>query len=348
MLSYTLAPAASCDYQDNTYTLGNGTLEEYVDASGQIIRYYEKTEQPTSSRNIFSLSSAQASGDSDTKELLRLLGLRESFVDELSQEQLAMYANARSISSITTYSVSDQNGNVMIIPEEIAIRNTSSSAKAPPTFPEDFGDGYGDLDSEFGQYGDSYMSITYLVAELGNGRYNHSVNATWLDEPMCKHRDIIGATVENNLIISSSLAGWLKYDNFSYETGKTTRETEVFSTDNFRLQNQNGWYGAGAIFQLPKDRTYIFWDSNGMPTLIYLNAYKKFELHFQFESTVQNSSQSSTFDSTASYDHATLINDKKDMTLFSANGKTYVGLNMANINVDRRRVDLPNELTYTP
>lgn len=339
MLSYSL----SINALDSSPIDEAGTLEEYVDNSGIIYRRYTKNIQASQPLYTSTSSSLQTEKNTYIKDILSLLGLSESFINELSTDKLNMYANAQSITCITTYSVSDQDGNVTIIPKEIALQNINSIAKLPPTFPEDFDDGYGDLDSEFGTYSDEYMSITYLVAELGNGRYNHSVNATWLTLPFFRYRDLIGACVENNSVDSSTFSGWYKYrTHYTVAGTNDVITTTSFTTNNFYSSSSNGWTGCGAIFELQSDPLPL--GDNELPLLYHLD----FEAHFEFESTVPNPTSSSSFDSTATYDHATLINNNKTAKLITSNGRTYIGLDMLNINVDRRRVILPNELTYTP
>ena len=317
------------------------TYKQSIDESGQITRFYKKQ-----CASVSLSRSSTTTTDSDNiayvKSVLSDLGMGNDFIDALPKKSLDMYSDAISITSITTYTKSDHEGKILVIDESTAL-SEAAILRAPPVFPEDFGDDNGEFSSYVANCNDTYMRITYIVTELGNGDYHHSIDATWLTMPFFRGYELIGACVEGHLIDNYSCSGWYSYDATNL-LGESANTRVVFPDDDiYVLTNAaTNWRASGAVYCLRSDVTV------GVDIPITTVSYDNYKSHYEFKSSVTNKTSPLAFASTASYDHMTINVTLPAMNLISENSLSYIGFDVADWRVHRRHATIPEEIEYTP
>ena len=272
---------------------------EYTDSSNRIIRSYSSLpdHNPRTFSRAVSVDASQPS-DKRTKAILTSLGMSPDFVNELSAEDLEVYATSPQITSIVSYTKTDGQGNVTPVTEEEAIAVTSID----PGFENITHPGDGAGNPAFSTVEeDTYMKIVFIVTELGDGRYKFSVDAEWLTMPYFRFLDCIGIAVQHSSVSYGSLYGWYKYSwrTTTYFESTTNNLTQVFSDSDFAQPSPSAWDGGAATFQLPVD---------------YSDEYSAitnydFKVHFELEATVVHPAIETVFNATATYDHSIVSPD---------------------------------------
>ena len=279
------------------------TYTEYTDTDNSIIRTYSKQDSPaisTFARVASNHNTDDAKTEQErTKAVLTSLGMSQAFVNELSEEDLDEYANSPQITSVVSYTKTDEDGNVTNVPEDEALAVTSVDPEF--SFGNDEGGG-GGYPSHTTTEIDTYMKMVFIVTELGGGRYKYSVDAEWLTMPYWRLRDCIGIAVQNSSVSYGSFAGWCSYTTtYSYILG--TLETENiyydFTDDYFAEPTSSSWDGGAATFGLPANET------NDVVSIVH----SKFKVHFECEATVVHPQLTTVFNTTASYDHSIVTLD---------------------------------------
>ena len=274
---------------------------EYTDSDNSIIRTYRKQENTGVSayaRTVSNNTASAVSTEEGTKAVLTSLGMSPDFVEELSEEDLVEYANSQQIISTVSYIKTDAEGNVTHVPEEEALTVTSLNPNPSWDNMDDTGGGY---PSYYSLESDEYMQITFIVAELGGGRYKYSVDAIWLAMPFWRFKDCIGIAVQNSSVSYGTYSGWFQYTTTVAYVASThsTVKKEYFTEDNFAQPEADGWDGGAATFWLPQDQHFEYSSTT----------HSGFKVHFECEATVTNPQLVTVFNATATYDHSLVMPD---------------------------------------
>lgn len=310
---------------------------------GRVIREYNKTERRPSKEYC--------------KSLLKDLGLRNSFISEMSDEDIAKVGQAESIVSTVTYTRTDLNGNVEIIDEQTALEATASVYGAGDIVTDD---GIADMpgaEMYHGHSEDTYMELCFMVYYMGNGLYHFTVDSTWLTTPLFRGWDSIGISSTHINIENSTRSGWFKYDthheasgllnsftneyslivNFSYETSQA-------NSNGFISNCTNGiWNGSGATFDLPNNSYYF--DSETFYS--ESQTHSNFRAHFEFDGTIDLPATVVNFSALASYEHTTTKINITPSLEISSDGVNAVILSITTGH-ELYIADLDSSIQYTP
>ena len=319
---------------------------KFEDSSGRIIRTYKNENQESISNKstLFSLNTDSNSKNYEyTKAVLLELGVKDSTIETFSDESLDKYATAKSIQSMVTYTKTDMEGSSQIISEDTALEEIALASASDPNLPIDFGNGEGEYDSYYNDFHDEYMVITFLICEMGNGRFYYSTDAEWLTPPIFRGTDSLGICVMTSSIINNTRYGWYSYKHTHVATSGVTQEnvTEYFSETNFQNCISGNWRGSGALFNLKND------DSTVMDVRDN-HYYQNHKVHYEFEAYVNTPKLEMYFEATATYEHATLtVNISPSLEISTDGSSASIGLNVE-AGVDTRIVELPTPIHYVP
>ena len=100
----------------------------------------------------------------------------------------------------------------------------------------------------------------------------------------------------------------------------------------------SGYCGSGALLTLPVD---VISNQTVLARMV------DFRAHYEFKATISDPSVNTTILVTASYDHS-LISTNPDLTIYTKNNYTYVGMDLPAIDVHRRTTEIQNGILYTP
>lgn len=317
------------------------TYRETIADDGKIVRTYQ-SDQETHSEEY-------------TKSVLKDLGMNENFISMLSEESLDEYANAESITCITTYTRTDADGNTQIVRQkeaENALSTYSDKIDQTPGGLEEGPAGKGWLNG----YTDSYMEISLMIVYIGDGVYYFSVDATWLTEPLWRGWDSIGICASSITIDNETRSGWFKYDTvYKYSSivdlsTTTTPQLVNFTSDEehrgktgyISTCNSDGWNGSGALIELPID---IYYEGETYSQSI---SHTNFRAHFEFYGEMQYPSLETNFNVIASYDHATVaLGISPSLEIGVSGGSFAIGLSIYGI-TDRRVAETSEPIHYVP
>ena len=277
------------------------TYTEYTNTDNSIIRTYRKQENTAVSalaRGVSNDAASAASAEAKTKAVLASLGMSPAFINALPEEDLEEYANSPQITSMVSYTKTDADGNVVNVPEEEALAVTSANPDPSWDNMDEPGGGY---PSYYSIESDEYMRLTFIVSEMGDGRYKYSVDAVWLAMPFWRFKDSIGIAVQNSSVSYGTYSGWYQYTTVvSHPTGTYSYTTkDDFRDDDYAQPGNNVWDGGAATFWLPADQH----ETNSSVI------HSGFMVHFECEATVTNPDSITVFNATATYDHSLVMPD---------------------------------------
>lgn len=321
----------------NTQTIeANCPVKMFTDSQGRIITTYQRNE--TSSVNTLERN--------EVKEILSDLGMEDSFIDKLSDEQIDLYASAKQFQGVVLYTATDKNGNVRIVDELEAISKTQHT-NSISTIPCNNNSHMGVLSNGSITRTDEYMRIFFLVTYLGSGRFHYSVDATWLNLPFFRSYDTIGACAMNNAVINVSRYGWLSYDYIYSYAGiyHNTPTTCYFNSSDYYTNINGNWTGAAALFNLPNDVSSTDPTSGMTTTIMYTNL----AAHFEFQAYVNYPTLESYFNATATYCHSKFglsFSPSVGITV-SGEASASIGLSLMAL-IDERTAELPYPIHYIP
>ena len=262
------------------------SVYEYVDSDNRTVRTYSKKDNKdvrdnsTYAINVISNDDYQA-----TKQLLLTLGMEESDIMQLSQASLEKYSVAQNVVSVTSYTKSDVDGNVVYVSEEEAIEKTNEilAIQSNPNTNE--------TATETSE--DSYMKISLFTTYLGNGNYYFSADAKWFTMPNNRSTDSFGICLNGHTINLSSCFAWIEYDKIPYSVlgSKIIHQSEGLLSSSYSYPTSGNWRGFAAAFDLKND--WFMGDS-----------FTNYEVHIEFDSAVEYPEQSLNFNVVATYHHS--------------------------------------------
>lgn len=179
------------------------------DSAGRVTTSYVK--------NIDEEDDLRANDYASLKALLKDMGMGESFIAELSDEQLELYAGCKSMVGMTVIT------------------------------------GDSDVEADAGLMNDyasnEEVNLFLLVTYLGNNRYLFSTDAEWFGVPNVKRTDSLGISATNiGDVLASTRAGWYSYSTSDGESVRTDKTSESFHEAGI-----TGWYGSCMSFDLSND-----------------------------------------------------------------------------------------------
>lgn len=265
----------------------------------------------------------------ETKKLLLELGMERDFIDNLSQKDLEEYSKSTQMIGSVSYSKVNQNGDVEYISEAQALSESSAINQQ--------------LENQIqplaqDTYEDSYMRVFYLVTYLGNGKYKFSTDARWLTMPLIRSTDSLGSCAQNTTVTNSTRSGWYEYDIEQYINGKTTttHSRKTASSSSFKNAVNGNWYGSVVLLNLPNNQ------SDAYTSTIYEN----YKAHYEYTGSVNYPSLESRFNTSGTYDHATIgFSITPSISIGISGTDASIGLDITGKH-DSRSVEL--EIIYTP
>ncbi len=314
-------------------------ITEIIDSKNRITRVLE--------RDSGALAAAQTGADvyESTKALLLELGMEQAFVEKLSLETLAKYASSPRIYSVVAYTKTDAQNNVTYLAETAALQEVAE-AKALregriESIQENQMQAAVSRADEEGEYEDSYMRITYFVSYLGDATYLFSTDAQWLMMPSFRDYDSVGSCAQNATVVNSTRSGWYEYDVAYIENGNISRDYGLegtISSVNRKNAINGSWYGSAGVIRLPHD----------VQESDYAEVYDNYNVHYQYEGHVNYPNVESYFNTTASYDHATVNWSLSPSLSIDINGPSAsIGVDITGW-TDKRTAELDSDIHYIP
>ena len=294
-LTITTSTAYAADYAADIKIVEQNVLPygiiEYIDENHQHIRIYKQD-------NNVSPNSISNGDYSEIKNVLLALGMEQCFIDNLSQDDLEIYANSSQISASFSYTKTDSEGTTINVDEAYAISEAKKIndekvkqilelAENPSVMP------MADVQKT---YEDSYMRVWHGITILGNGNYLSVTDARWLTMPVFRMKDSIGAAQQDCSIYYESASGYYEYDLTQIVNGQVSHYYDThrtISSGNFKTATDGTFYGYAAIVDLPDDvaNTYT------------TQVYDDYKAHFQYNASIRNPGLLTRFNSTGTYDH---------------------------------------------
>lgn len=272
------------------------------------------------------------------KKLLLALGMEQSFIDNLSNEDLEAYATSPKIVATTAYTKTDAVDDVTYLDEEDAVQGAEAvlAASANKVM-----SGQSQAARILAQdtYQDSYMRVFYCVAYLGNGNYSFSTDARWLTMPYFRGTDSIGSCAQNGTVTDRTRNGYYEYDSTETKNdGNPVKRSyhTVMNSGSFKNAINGNFYGSAAVISLPND-TY-----SSQFSMVYSN----YKFHYEYTGHVNYPTMPSYFNTTGTYDHSTIGIDVSPSVSIDLKGPSgSIGLNTKS-KTDTRSVNL--EINYNP
>lgn len=321
----------------------HGYFHQYEDAHGRIFREYRNSEKESTREHIYSI--------------LTELGMSKAFIDKLSEDKIAMYSQAKSITSVTSYVCKDAEGNVEIVDENTAIGGAIATLMLDPPAMEDLeGDYIPTLPTYSNSKSKTYIKVTFVVTYKGDAVYHFSVDAEWLTTPDNNERyyDAIGISAHHITLRNDTRTGWYSYTEtrpllYEYEDGHTTEHTltlladDDYDGDYDYIRNYvNGiWLGSAAVFPLPQDSYQVGFSSDR------IKLYSNFKAHYEFEGVISEPDGRTNFAAVASYDHCTMQLSVEPSLSFDPDSSFALTFSLEE-NHDPCIVELPEEIVYEP
>lgn len=327
-------------FADEAEIRNNGVLQT-IQTENYKYTFFEKTSDNYALVRTFDNSTVKSKnneneGFGEIKSILVALGLEEGIVNRLSDNTLHELATSNQIMTTTTYSKYDENGNLVYVPEEIALTE-SLRIQAECQLDNNTGistQGYEDT------YRDSYMKLTYLVSHLGNGEHLFSIDAVWLTDPFWQGLDSIGACAMNFTVDNSSRSGFYYYTKTVLNHSDGTSSEAIYgnniaSSDMENAVNGN-WYGSAAILNLPND----------IHTEYSSTVYSNYTAHYQYKGHIAFPDVHQWFNTVGSYYHSTIAIAISPSISIKLNGSASasIGIHLQGV-TDKRSVEFNIEYT---
>lgn len=298
----------------NSYSITDSTTEKAIEINGYNFTISEKSNPSYATiRTYTSPKTKTVRSIDETKALLAALGLDEHIIENLSLDDLQLYATSEQIFVSSSYSKCNSVTNeTTYLPEEIAL----SAAEDLTIRQEEYYDNYANnpesnimpcgnkpnTSNVPGEFLDSYMKITQIVSHQGSGNLLFRVNAKWLTLPWFRGYDSLGVSAMDCVLATNSGKCKFTYTEAAivagYDTIYRTKE-QTSSGSQLPIINSSGWCASAGVFHLPSD------DLNtdvGMTSYKYSN----FEVELTYSGRIASPSEPRSFYVLATYDHSVL------------------------------------------
>lgn len=310
----------------------NFRILETKNSDGTITRVYEKNK----TEQLYSTELRSSSPDyNEIKCILKELGMEDSFINNLTQDDLEFYNNSPRIVGKIAYIKSSPEGMKKIVSENEALEEVAILNQKNLIVP------YSGSEHKQDTYQDDYMRVFHMVSQdRYSSSFRHSTDARWLRMPFFRRVDSIGSCAQETSVTPGTERGYCEYNvQYLYPWGpseKVFRKNDISNND-FNRDYFSGFNGAAAKLYLPKD---IY--SNESTSIVYSD----YKAHFQFDGRVQHPDQSIYFDSIGTYDHLRYeIGFEPGIAIGKDGGSISIGLSLSN-GSDKRSV--PLQIYYQP
>ena len=347
-----ILPGSICAAQLNGGDLGLGAgysdgklaVSEHAGENNTIIRSYERTVIETSASNVLATAGTmqEPSDIEETKELLSALGMRDAFIDELSTEALNEYAECQSFYSVTSYLKVDEEGNTVNVTKEETDAAGTRDLTLPPHVQDgdsSGGGGYSEI------YIDADIEVMYLVSYLGQGRYKFSIDVTWLNTPVYRLADSLGACAQNFTVEENTRYGWYSYTVYSSNGISTTTSSQKETLTEFENPINGNWYGSVAIVDIKSDV-----NNDNAAGLNIFTRYTSHKMHYEYIGIIHDYTEEHHFSTMATYDHLIIMPSLQVPSLEISTSGTSIGIGFDTIStyIDRTTVSLDESIHYVP
>lgn len=304
---------------------------ETQNSDGTITRVYEKdkTEQ------LYSTELRSSSPNYDRiKSILKELGMEDSFINNLTQNDLDFYNNSPRIVGKIAYIKSNPEAMKKIVSENEALEEVAILNQKDLMIP------FSSSEHQQDTYEDEYMRVFHMVSQDGySSSFRYSTDARWLRMPFFRRTDSIGSCAQETSVTPRTLSGYYEYNvEYLYPWGPGEKEFRKYdiSDSDFYRDSYAGFNGAAAKLYLPND---IINESTS-------TVYSDYKAHFQFDGRVQYPNQTTNFDSIGTYDHLRYkFTFEPSIGIGKEGGSFSIGLNLTHGH-DKRSV--PLQLHYQP
>lgn len=266
-------------------------ITKTVNSAGQLVNKMERTAIVPYSMKLSDYSS--------TKIMLHTMGMPNEIINNLSEEDLELYATTPTMYSICSYFKTTKDGQTSIVTESEAL--AAKSAEELRLSRSSIDDG----ETE-GTYEDSYMfictSITDISTNSDKGALRFSTAAEWLTMPNFRLTDMLGITAQECTVSKNGYKAYIQYIEKTIDNGKviSTRNYDDTYRDipikDFDAPIGNGTYNGGGItFGMPSNTSIA-------PTL--KTVCSNVQVYLQFNGHTAHPNQDTWFNVVGTYSHA--------------------------------------------
>lgn len=289
-------------------------LSEQVNANYQTIRTFRHSKTMT---GVDGDVLNDAGEGMEFEALLTALGWEKEFIDGLSPETRATYAEAQEIVTTVSYIKDDGQGNMSYLSEEAALREVALKEVAIQRAASMGITAASDVSESFE---DSYMRVVHTAVHKGSGRYLFSTMATWLTMPTFRLKDAIGSCAPTLAIDNNTRSGWYSYRAVTniFPTGEHTDGIIKNSITNVQNAINGDWYGSAGVFQLPNN----YADQYSSATYTELRAYYEFEAELRYRDLA------TSFNSIGTYAHKRISVGIEPSVSISFDGKPSASISL--------------------
>lgn len=268
-------------------------------------------------------------GFANTKSLLSDLGIKDCFIEKLSEEELIHYATTPYIYTSNVYMI-------------------ASGSKMVPVTMDRYIQAVADIDDEYRandspQVSSGVLNLTFVVSKYSDVSYKFYTFAEWPELPYLRGAHTIGAVAQSCTTEYSTAYGWYEYTvrNRDTYTGGDTSNVHSFDINSSMIKDvsENVWYGMVGIIDVPRN------DYGNR----YITEYSNLRVSFGYVGKIQNESATQNFNATGGYSISDLVlSPSLSISIGIGNniGMT-IGLS-ANEHVERYGIDLPYSIHYEP
>lgn len=316
-----------------TFEIKESTAEDY-----SVTRSYNKPD--TMARST--------PAENETIALLLSLGLTEEQINGMSEKAFNACANARNLYVTTSYTKRNEATNVTTgLPAELAIEQAKDLNERQDNYylnPESTVEPYGIIDNEStvpGVFEDSYMKITHVASDEGNGDFTFITDSEWLTMPFFRGYDSIGSCAKGGSADPFSGTGYYYYYTTTINGGNIGNPVYSGRIDFTKTEDTiNGdWYGYAGVFNLPND---LHNDETG-----YHMLHKNLKAHFEYTGSVTHPELITNFNTNGSYSHATVAIQFSPSVSIDAKGDTSASIGLSVVGTKDTRI-APLKVTYYP
>lgn len=310
--------------------LENGYITETIGEYGQKnLTLHRKAERE--------LRTAKSNGIEQAEEELLALGLSDTIVATMPEDELINYASGGDIKASISYYRVRKDGTWTQVSEEMAVAASKDISPIDITKPD-----------EQDQTQDAYIRVWHALQNIGENDYRFATAAVWLKMPVFRWTDSLGSVAMNCTVKPHTASGRYSYDCYhSNNRGELiehlTNEDTVtnFKTSDFRNPIKGNFQGVGAMFQIPPDQLSDMEDCY---------VYSDYQVYVEYVGSVDTPTLTRDLNSYGTYDHSEVrLSFAPELTI-DARGSfsTTIGLNGLRLVTSTWTVPLQFRYTYIP
>lgn len=309
------------------------TISEYTTDDGSVVRVLRRT---SSDLAPISQDSDETYDFCQVKEELAALGWESDDLDDLSDEQLQMYANSLQISIVQRYIKRDQDGNITVIPKEQALAEVAAIKAQGVEITENY------------PYRDEYLFVGMEISTISGAKVHVRADATWMTDPQWRGTDSLSACAEFVTIENYTRKGLLQYDhhilNQADYISSTKREEKSFDHTQFTNVSDGNFYGTALSFDLLKN---VY---GSAAETQYGDNYSNFHIQIEYDGMIKFEDQTLNFNATSTYAHTYVgVTFNPEFTIqYNQSGMDAVASIMPTVTWNKEIHTAQLEIHYTP